>query len=190
MEEIYDAKEQKELSAKENDILEELEDYILKVKEVFDRKSPEELEETLKNEANARIIEEYHMSIFKAIKAKLHTNPIVRDEIKKVIYEWRRSREAAGEKELLRKPRLGLEKGIKRPLKKDEVIILNELWDLLKKGESFSEAHRTLTNNSVIPEMTRQAFIKWVKVRDPFFEGYFALKKSSKTASKKRLKNS
>ncbi len=96
--------------------------------------------------------EEYLSLMARAARAGLHWHPWVT--------AWVRNYSALGGRAVLRRARVGLEKGVERPLSTKETELANAINDLHEKGKSWEAIRRILTNSGRLPKMSRQNFHK------------------------------
>lgn len=102
--------------------------------------------------------EDYVKVLRKAAKHGFRDDPLVQ--------EWIDTRRATGDvAKQLRRFHLGLERGVKPPLRTGELEILAEVERLQARRMSFSAIHRQLVARRLIPETSRRAFRDWLARR-------------------------
>jgi len=74
------------------------------------------------------------------------------------VWEW----QSMGQKDFLAKARIGIERGVKRPLAVEDIEISNAIWDMMEspKYRTLQEIRRVLISRGVIPRLTKQRFYR------------------------------
>ena len=140
------------LDPKQDKILKDITEYLKRFQEEMFKKGQKhtEIAENIKLP-----YADYEKEMLKAIQAGLTAHPLVE--------EWVDARKAFGDWETLRKPRMGLERGVKRPHK---IKDLKKIWEIIRlheeEGFSWSRTHKILLDKGLIPQKSRQAFLRWV----------------------------
>ena len=90
-----------------------------------------------------------------------------------LVAEWVRMQTLLGDRKVLRKARVGAEKGVKRPYTEDEMKLDSTIRDLLRTYEqeyrrpcTQARARKRLINDKTIPRMTPQGFHKLLERLD------------------------
>jgi len=96
-------------------------------------------------------------AILKAIRLGIRDHPLIQ--------EWYAVTARRGDRETLRRAKIGLEKGVKPPLPYAEAKLEVTIIDLYKAGMHLQEIHRTLQAQHAMRPMSWQAFHKWVTRR-------------------------
>lgn len=125
------------LSPKQRNILTEFMDNLGLVED-YDGYTFEEIERFKKEDPEINeIFVDYQKALFKAIRADLHTHPLVPTEIKAVLTEWVQTHRGLGDKVILRKAKRGLEVGVSRPLTKAKAELIIAIEEFLFRAKEF-----------------------------------------------------
>lgn len=108
---------------------------------------PEDEEERHHQQINQDIYEE---AITRAVRAGLWQHPVVR--------EWLAARRSLGDWEELRRFRLGLERGVKKPMLKEDFWIAFEAQGLIARGKGPEAIHTALIDKLKSDEKPQEWF--------------------------------
>ena len=115
---------------------------------------------------------EYDKAIGRAIRAGQFEHPLVR--------EWISERRSLGERTALRKYRLGLERGVKKGMSKEDFFVAFEAGGFIQKKYKVDEGRRN-------PEAIRRSIINKLLISKP--EHWFDLSDSEIEKLRARLKD-
>ena len=116
------------------------------------------MEERFTNPKFIAIVEQQRNDIIKAVKAGLLWHPLVSN------YFY--TRKALGDKEFFRKIKRGWEKGVRRPIKYEDIgLILNldKIYQYRKDGKTWKEIRRLLMKRKIIGQISEEGLKKKVK---------------------------
>jgi hypothetical protein len=138
--------------ARQRNILQQLEDFEENFKN-YDKRSAEEMENLVKDEAFAQMFNEYQELIIKAIRARLDEHPLAEDKIKKYLKRRAHLYRKMGQRDLLRRVKRCLETGVKRPLTEKQVKLLNAVAEL-RWGDKPTRLSIPLSQEELASPMT------------------------------------
>jgi hypothetical protein len=146
-----------------------LDDYIDNLQGIrkYDGFTTEEIERFLKEGIDINeIYKDYQKALFKAIRADLHTHPLVPTEVKTILTEWIATYQALGVKKLLRDAKRGLEVGVKRTLSMKQVKLINAARKLrLQEMEIATPPDMDDDDASTLAEIFKE--IQLTRIYDP-----------------------
>lgn len=91
----------------------------------------------------------YDKAILKAIRLGIRDHPLIQD--------WYAVTAGRGDRKTLRRPKMGLERGVEPPLPYAEAKLEVTIIDVYKTGKSLRKIHRTLQAQNAIRPMSWQA---------------------------------
>jgi len=100
------------------------------------------------------LLEDRDRLILRLAKAGCRDHPLVRERIATL--------RALGDRDALRRPRIGLEKGVKRPFSPKDVALMAAISRYREGGRSLGSIRGTLISLRRIRRMSRQGFYKLV----------------------------
>lgn len=144
-------KDEKELSSRQQNILEDIESEITGLERFLKERTLEELskeEEDL--DLAYGLIDKINSLMQSAIGNDLTDEPAVKRwiDVRKVLGDW----------DALRRPRKGLEAGVKHPYTTEEFILITQVPALYKRLCSIEAVRRHLINTSKIKRIKKQTF--------------------------------
>lgn len=165
LQQLQQGQRAKTLAPAQRELLERLYDILEEDLAPFDgrvllgpEKDIDEEEERFLSAALAR----YEKTMLKAVRAGLSNYPLVK--------RWVGIRRALGQRQVLRRAKMGLERGVRSPFpKRSRWDVAPTVKELLEKGVTLRSAYRVLANQGRLAPsghdrpISWQAFYKWAK---------------------------
>lgn len=130
------------LTVRQENILNDIQSEITEIETLFalEKKAGSDINKTAERLADKE--DELASLMWKAIGNGLGEHPIVKD--------WIAVHKALGNRGKLRKPRKGLERGVKRPYTEEQLMLITKVPELYRKlGYCIDRVRRHLINNGV-----------------------------------------